>query len=172
MKANAATDWIQKNGKGLAVGIALLTILTVVCLTIYKLFFKKQGGTAPGVSNPKEDPYEASRAQAAYNQVAATLTKDPLYYKSLADSLQGYLQTTTFFFSSDVFDKYFKDLAANEFIALYYYWGTREYSGSFWSNPFQGVDDKYGSLTEALKARCFEADYDKIKNQFASTGLI
>lgn len=171
MKANEATEWIKKNGKGLVIWIAILSIVSVVIIGIYKLF-KKTGGSSPGVSNPSQDPYEVSRAQDAYNQVAASLPKDSLYYKSLADSLQGYLQTTTFFWSSDVFDRYFKDLSANEFIALYYYWGNREYTGSVWSNPFQGIDDKYGSLTEALKARCYDADYKKIQNQFFSTGLI
>lgn len=171
MKANATTEWFKANWKGLSIALALIAVLTVVILTIYRIF-RKPGSNQPGVSNPATVPYETSRVQNAYNQVAATLPKDSLYYKDLADSLQGYLQSTTFFIYSDVYDKYFKDLAENEFIAIYYYWGTREYTGSFWSNPFQGIDDKFGSLTEALKARCFEADFKKIQTQFSSTGLI
>jgi hypothetical protein len=165
------TTWISSNWKGVAISTGLAGG-TVLIILLYKKFFGAPGGNAPSVSNPKQDPVEVQRSASMFSNIEKLLPKDQLYYKSIADSLQAYLQSTTFYFSSDIFEKYFKDLSDAEFIAVSYFWGNREYTGSFWNNPFQGIDDKYGSLTESLKARCYDTDYQKIASKFSSTGII
>lgn len=173
MSAADVTTWFQKNAKGVLITTVIAGVVIAIGLTLYKIFGKPKGTGAPDVSNPETTKAELDRMTAIYQQYKPALTKDELYYKSIADSLQAYLQSTTFYFSSDVFGLYFADLDVAAFVAVYYFWGpSREYTGSWFNNPFQGIGDKFGNLTEALKARITTADFQKIQQKFQTTGLI
>lgn len=168
--ASKVTTWISANWKGLAITGALI-ISTVAAITLYNKIFKKPppGGNAPGVDNPKQNPADAAAASRMFDEVKARLPKPELFYKTLADSLQQYLQTNHFVWTSNIYKAYFEELNNDEFIALIYFWGYREYCGGFWQNS---MTERYGSLIVAIQDRDTTSDFNLIKSKFSSTGLI
>lgn len=170
-KITAFGEWLYEHRKA-AIALLVLSVLLFI-VAKYFIFNKKGGSNAPDVSNPNADKPTVDRMTTIYLAYKSALTHDDLFYKGMADSIQSYLQSTTFFFSSDLYGRYFKDLTPADFVAVWYFWGPkREYSGSFLSNPFQGIDDKYGDLVQALKARCYPSDFNQIQERFKTTGLI